>query len=107
MLAKKYRLPIQEVVKKTGETLKTPYFLIKIFSNNFSYARVGIVISKKIAPKATDRNRLKRKIFFAISNIIKSKNHTSAGKDFLIIISERIKELRDEDLYGLLAENLK
>lgn len=101
MLAKKYRLPIQSVIgKKEWGKLKTPFFLIKIFSNQFSYARFGIIISKKVAPKATARNRIKRIIFSACNP------KENAGKDFLIIANPKIKELGKEEIKKLLNKFL-
>lgn len=63
MLAKKYRLPIQEFVKKSGKSYKSRYFLLKIFRSSSAHSRFGVVISKKISAKATVRNKIKRSIF--------------------------------------------
>ena len=87
MLAKKYRLPIQEFIGKNGRTVKTPFFLLKIFLSRFSYSRFGIIISKKVLLKSTARNKLKR-LFFNACNPKENPN-----KDFLIIVNPKIKEL--------------
>ena len=97
MLAKKYRLPIQEFIGRNGKTIKTPFFLFTIFSSQFSYSRFGIIISKKVATQATQRNKLRRTIFSACNP------KENSGKDFLIIVSPKIKELEKEEI----IKNLK
>ncbi len=84
MLAKKYRLPIQEMFKKNGKAIKWPFFLIKIFQSQFPYSRFGIIISKKVAKNAVQRNKIKRLIF----SVLSPKEKTE--KDFLIIVSPAI-----------------
>lgn len=97
MLAKKYRLPIQSVLGKGGKVIKTPFFLLKIFSSRFPYSRFGIIISKKVAAKSTDRNRLRRIIFSALGP------KENSGKDFLIIVSPKIKELKKEEIINYVS----
>ena len=63
MLAKRFRLPIQSFVGKRGKLKKSSYFLIKIFTAETVFSRFGITISAKTAPKATERNRLKRSAY--------------------------------------------
>lgn len=63
MLAKKFKLPIQTAVGKKGKVLKTPFFLVKIFSSALDFSRFGVVVSSKISKKATERNRLKRRVY--------------------------------------------
>lgn len=97
MLPKKYRLPIQNVLDKKGEVVRTPYFLVKIFSNTLPYRRFGIIISSSIMPKAVKRNALRRELFDAIErHFTKSGKQVfslPAGEDFLIIALPKIKIL--------------
>ena len=92
MLAKKYRLPIQEMIKKNGKATKGPFFLIKIFQSQFPYSRFGIIISKKVAKGAVKRNKLKRLIFSILNPLEKIK------KDFLIIVSPAISGLKEKEI---------
>lgn len=65
MLAKKYRLSEEEdfkAVYKKGRFFRTPYFNVKYRPNNLPQARLGVVVSKKIFPKAVDRNKQKRRL---------------------------------------------
>jgi len=66
MLAKKNKLPIQNFVGKRGRLVKSGLFLVKIFPSSTAQSRFGVTISAKVAPKATDRNRLRRLIYGAI-----------------------------------------
>jgi len=112
MLAKKHRLPIQEFIGKNGRVIKTPFFLLKIFPNQFPYSRFGIIISKKVLPKSTARNKLKRTIFSEIKlNFCRGQvcfalpdGRQAAGRDFLIIVSPKIKELEKEEIIKQLQE---
>lgn len=63
MLAKKYRLPIQSVLNKSGRSFKGRCFLFKVFPSKMDFNRFGVIISKKVAKRATERNRLKRIVF--------------------------------------------
>ncbi len=63
MIAKKYKLPIQLFPAKRGKLFKNAYFQVKIFSAEKAWSRFGVTISTKTAPKATERNRLKRLVY--------------------------------------------
>lgn len=98
MLAKKYRLPIQVVIGKRGQSYKSRYFLLKIFANPLAFNRFGAVISKKVAPRAVDRNRLKRQIFNFFKNNSLMGQGSGQNKDFLIIASAGILSVAKKDL---------
>ncbi len=85
MLAKKFRLPIQNWGKgENGEIIvrKGGFFIAKIKNNNLNFSRIGIVISVRVSKSAVKRNRLKRMVF----NIVRSHRfYEIKGKDFLLI----------------------
>jgi ribonuclease P protein component len=60
MLSKKYRLPVQSVLRKNGLTHRGPYFFLKKYESALPYARFGVVVSSKVAPLATRRAKIKR-----------------------------------------------
>lgn len=94
MLAKKYRLPIQEFVKKSGKSYKSRYFLLKIFRSSGAHSRFGVVISKKVSAKATVRNKIKRSIFdFFGQHIAKLPI-----EDYLVIVLSGAAEINKEEL---------
>jgi len=49
-------------VFKQGQGFKQDFLYLKISKNNFGLSRFGFVISKKFSPKATERNRMRRRI---------------------------------------------
>lgn len=89
MLSKKYRLPVQFFIKKSGKIYKSQYFLLKVFASDLDYCRFGVVVSKKVAPKAVDRNKLKRLIF----NFLRGKLDSMLNNDYLLILLPGINEL--------------
>ncbi len=80
MLSKKYRLPIQSFLKTKGKVFKTPYFLLRIFPANFSYSRFGVVVSRKTAARATERNRLRRLAY----NFLRDSRDTYSLGDYIV-----------------------
>lgn len=64
MLKRSYRLRKTEVsrVHKKGRRFNGPNFRLIYCPNRAGHFRAAIVISKKVLPRATDRNRMKRKI---------------------------------------------
>ncbi|PIR44371.1 ribonuclease P protein component [Candidatus Wolfebacteria bacterium CG10_big_fil_rev_8_21_14_0_10_31_9] len=96
MLAKKYKLPINTFLnKKTASLKQPPYFNFKIISNNLNFSRFGVVISKKVSPKAVERNKIKRTIF----NFIRTKKyHLNLGKDILIIVYPETAKIEKEKI---------
>lgn len=90
MLAKKYRLPIQEFTLKRAEITRGSNFSVKTFPSSRLYSRYGVIIAKKVAPLATERNRIKRLIFSYCRPLV------GAPRDVLIIVQKGaiIEELR-------------
>jgi len=95
MLAKKYRLPVQEFsYKRPQETQRSKYFLLKSFPNGGGASRLGVVISKAVAAKSTRRNKLKRIIF----DFFKDYQTHLPTKDFLLIALPQVILLKNEAL---------
>lgn len=105
MLAKKFRLPIQQWMRNKNKkiiTKKGNFFIVKTALNNLKLNRFGVIISSRIIKKATQRNRLKRMTFDFI--------HLSgvgrlSGKDILIIAQPSVgwaKELEMKKELNLL-----
>jgi len=99
MLAKKFRLRIQSQItkqtKKSAIQKKSRHFVIKITPNNFSYSRFGIIISRKVSGKATQRNRIKRVVF---DHVRLNKFHQVPGNDVLIITLPPINQLTKTEI---------
>ncbi len=85
MLPKENRLKkekdIERVVQK-GRGFKEDFLILKAVKNNLNKTRFGFVVSKKVSPKATTRNKIKRRI----SGLVKSKmNKLEKGIDVMLI----------------------
>ena len=103
MLAKKYKLPLGAELPKKPKTLRYPHYVVKIGSNTLSYSRYGVVISTKVNPHATIRNRIKRTVF----ELIRANNlHMIPQKDVVIIVSPSVDNLGKEALKTMLLRDL-
>ncbi len=49
-----------ELVFKQNERARTDSLLVMVRPNKLAYARLGMVIAKRLLPRAVDRNRVKR-----------------------------------------------
>ncbi|MDO8442685.1 MAG: ribonuclease P protein component [bacterium] len=105
MLAKKYRLPIQSVLNKSGQTFRSRSFLIKVFSNQLEFNRFGVVISKKVSKLAVKRNLLKRMVLDAAKKFVSDENKNKF--DILIIISPAMIKMEKADIIKELEESLQ
>lgn len=87
MLAKKFRLPVSAFPAKARVFHRGQQFTLKIDSNDLSYNRVGVIVTKKTAPGAVERNRLRRKIFDLFRKSPAFANATEGkGIDLLVLI---------------------
>lgn len=98
MLAKKYRLQIDEWLKDKKKRIfsrKSDFFVVKISSNNLDFSRFGVVISAKVSKSAVQRNRIKRTIFDFIRL---NKFNEIAGNDVLIIVLPPVAKLTRQEI---------
>lgn len=71
-----------EETYQQGKAVGGNFLLIKTKPNQEKQTRIGIVVSKKVAKKATERNKLKRRI----REIVRKKNtKDKLGGDIVII----------------------
>ena len=100
MLPKENRLTKKrdfEKVLKRGKGFKQKTLFLKTIENDLPQSRFGIIVSKKTARKAVDRNKIKRQIREIIwKNIKKIKK----GHDLVFIAWPLIK---NEDYQGKLS----
>jgi len=81
------RKDFKEVLEK-GKTIKTNYLIFKYLKQNLPYFRLGILISKKVSKKATERNKIKRRI----REIVRlNLPETSDKLDMVFIVLPQIK----------------
>ncbi|MEK7114859.1 MAG: ribonuclease P protein component [Patescibacteria group bacterium] len=92
MIAKKFKLPIQNFVGQSGKVIRNPHFTIKVFTTNNNFSRFGLVISKKVDASAVKRNRLKRLAFDLIQKIAEKL----PVNDYLIFFSPSAGKLNED-----------
>lgn len=74
MLPKIHRLTKKndfDAVFKEGKTIKDRFLLVKSVKNGLAHARFGFVVSKKISPKATVRNKVRRRLRKAFLDVLR------------------------------------
>lgn len=93
MLPKRYRIRKNKDFKRIacfGQKKYTQEIILKWLKNNLKSSRYGIVVSLKVAKKATIRNKIKRQI----SEIIrKNIGFIKPGYDIIFITTPAIKNL--------------
>src|SRR3989344_7985241 len=72
MLPKQYRLPATSFSQTpfSGRRHHTPLFTLINSSTNLGHLRLAVIISKKVSPLATARNRLKRLLHQAVQETL-------------------------------------
>lgn len=91
MLPREKRLTKERDYKRVyqkGSFFSAGFFNVKALKNNLSYSRIGIVVTKKAAPKATDRNKIKRQLR-ALS--LKLYQLLPVGFDVVITVSKGVE----------------
>jgi len=63
-----------------GETRVRRYFTLYVKPNGLSQARIGIIASRRVAPRAVDRNRMKR----MVREVFRTMPKRPAGVDIVI-----------------------
>ena len=69
MLAKVHRLKLKrdfDRVFKKGRGVSQDFLFLKLLPNDSAKSRFGIIVSQKISKKATERNKIRRRIRAAI-----------------------------------------
>lgn len=91
MLSKKKRLSknkdIKEVIKK-GKKFKEKFLILKKKPNTLNNSRLGVVVGLKVSKKATERNKIKRRINEIIRRSLKK---IKKGNDVVLIVLSSVK----------------
>ncbi len=102
MIPKKNRLKRSSVkyTLKKGQKVSSEFFIIKYLKAKSPENRFSVSVSLKTAPKAVDRNKLRRKIY----SIIKKLDLDFPSKLNMVII---VKKSAAELTYEALNEKIK
>lgn len=97
MISKKHRAPKQLIRKilSTGEEFRSSLFIVRKLKNNEQFPRFRAIVSKKIYPKAVDRNYLRRQIYETIQ--VLSQN-SSDNNDYIFIPKKKIINANYQEL---------
>lgn len=96
MLPKKNRLILSKI-KPTGRKLETPLASFIIAIKSEGPIKAAVTVSKKIAPKAHDRNRIRRLFYEALA---KYKN--KKGLQIIIRAKQNLAHMRMQEIEKLI-----
>ncbi|PIR88387.1 MAG: hypothetical protein COU09_02535 [Candidatus Harrisonbacteria bacterium CG10_big_fil_rev_8_21_14_0_10_44_23] len=105
MLAKRYRLAVQSALgKKPDRVERSRCFFIKFFkASKDGQGEAAVVVGKKVAVKATKRNRIKRLVYRELRELREGfKNY-----DLLIMVQSSAANLDDHAIIEELKNTLK
>jgi ribonuclease P protein component len=93
MIAKSFRLPKNDIkhILRKGFTVHSRFFIIKTFNSENENPRASVITSKKLAKKATTRNKIRRRTYEAFRLLVK-ENKIPQKKDFIFIAKTGILE---------------
>jgi len=107
VLAKKYRLTAKKDFQhlyKNRKSYQTEFFFVKYLANTLDHSRFAVVISKKVAARAVDRNKNKRRIKAVLQHYYQAM---SCPVDMVFYIKKDMKELSFADIQKVIAIFLK
>ncbi len=96
MLKKRFRLNTSQFkeVFNFGQPVRGDLYLAKKRDNDVGYSRFAVVVSKKIAKKAVERNYLRRKFMHAIGE----KLAHLPKADYIFVLNSSAKDVEYKDL---------
>jgi ribonuclease P protein component len=105
MLKKTLRLSRQEIqfIMKNGKDFVSKLFIIKYFKNIKNFSQYCVIVSKKIAKKATKRNHLRRQIYESV-RLAEKENAEINKKGFAIVLIP--KRNIDKSSYNKMQEDI-
>ncbi len=98
MLSKKNRISNRQLLKKLfekGKQYKNSHFVFKFLPSIEPISKFSVVVSKKVAPKAVDRNKLRRRIFDCIH---RNLNSLKTNIVCIVIVKNNVTKAEFEDL---------
>jgi len=104
MLSKKRRISKKEieVILKTGKRLNSPHLSLYISKTNLGCSRFSFSVSKKVCPKAVDRNKYRRRGYSVIQKI----NQIKPGYDCLFVFKKGSSGIKHDIVEGEISELL-
>ncbi|MDD5651800.1 MAG: ribonuclease P protein component [Parcubacteria group bacterium] len=93
-----------DLIFKKGKILHSDFFTVRFLKNDMDFRRFAVLVSKKISPKATERNRLKRILREAIR---KNQKLFPSGNDYVFYVKKNYSKISFRELEKLIIKMLK
>jgi ribonuclease P protein component len=77
------------------------FFTVLFVANELDHPRVGMVVSKKVSPRAVDRNRLRR----LVRDSFRTQQHEIDHKDFVVLARGSARRANNSELRASLARH--
>lgn len=92
------------LVLRKGRTIKGRFLILKFLENSLTKSRFGFIVSKKISKKATERNKIKRRI----SEIVRIKiREIKKPIDAVFIARKSVEKQRFQEIEKEVIQLLK
>ncbi len=93
-----------EYILKKGLRLSDDFLNLRFLPNHSEKNRFSVIVSKKVRPKATDRNLLRRQIYEILRT---ADSPTDQCLDIAIITKSEINKLNFAELKNLIINSIK
>lgn len=105
MLSKEHRLTHREsdLLLQTGTSRSSRLFSVKV-RDGFDRTKCAVAVSKKVAKKAVERNRIRRRVYAAIREIFDS---LPQGSHFLFFARSGVKTASFEEIKNEIVSLIK
>jgi len=91
-------------VYRKGHNARSPYCAMKFVRGKYDNYRVSVVVSKKVAKSAPDRNRIRRRVYEAI----RLNDKALKNQDIVVtIFDDRFLSLPSADLHKSIKRQLE
>ena len=105
MLAKKYRFHSRggvNFVYRNGKTIRRSSMSLVFCDNSRGFTRMAVVVSKKVARTAVERNRIRRRVYEALRE---NMEFIPEKRDYIFVVYNKgIGEMPRSSLVKLLGE---
>jgi ribonuclease P protein component len=101
MIKKKFRLTAKDLKnffenKNISQISSEPYLKILYKENNLNFPRFAVIFPKNVFKRAFLRNKIKRRIYAIIRDLM--KNQIFPGKDIIFLIKKDVNFFKLKDI---------
>ncbi len=98
-----YKKDIQRLMKR-GKFLPSEFFVVRVLPNDLMVSRYAVLVGKKVAKKAVERNTIKRRIREILRTNIKT---IRGGVDIAVIAAKPSNAATFQDLHTALLSLMR